>query len=115
MDKNKLKFRVWYKPLNMWVSSLNVNLCFNNFSSLSDVEINQYSGINDKNDKPIFDGDILKTKTGITTKVFFENGSFKVKYRKTEVSNVIQTLESFTDKYKVTVIGNIYENIDIIK
>lgn len=109
MDKNKLKFRVWDKFKHKWLNNFNINLCSEDFTDLNNIEINQYTGLNDVSGNPIFDGDILITQTGMHAKVFFENGTFKVLYKKNTSSYVAQSLDTFTNEYKIQIIGNIYQ------
>jgi len=87
-------------------------------SNLFDVEnyaiiaINQFTGLADKNGKEIYEGDILKDKYSDLYIVFFKNGSFVYKSI-TEKLDLFYNLSNSNNQWEV--IGNIYENSDLLK
>jgi hypothetical protein len=70
----------------------------------------QFTGLHDKNGKEIYEGDILKTNHTDSLTVVFENGSFCF----------VNNINSGSDRLhqnrteKLFVIGNIYENPELI-
>ena len=93
-------------------------------------EIMQYTGLKDKQEEEIYEGDILLSKylerqmdeyVIRTCKVCFEDGYYKCvglenKYWKPELISIISSLlESPSQKWTVEVIGNIYENPDLLE
>ena len=105
-----IKFRVWDK-WNKKIVYFNVsNPAIADIECLSifkNIEKQQYTGLKDKNDVEIYEGDILKvhsyTVTGLG-KVGFNKGSFV--FNKFEYPTS-QVLHSFSE---IEVIGNIYEH-----
>lgn len=126
---NNLKFRVWDKKLKLLrdVSSIdfdskNLMYLFDKkteiYANFEDVEFMQSTGLFDKNGKEIFEGDVLKV-------LGFTDWIGEVRYSQEELSyffveyeNSLRlkytTLLSLLDK-KLEVIGNIYENKELLK
>lgn len=73
------------------------------------ISIMQYTGLKDKNDKEIYEGDIVKhaTDEGVY-KVIFEDGGFYVK-------NLFEYDFQTINEYPLEVIGNIYENPELME
>jgi uncharacterized phage protein (TIGR01671 family) len=92
----------------------------NNIFNDSDYILMQYTGLKDKNGKEIYEGDIVicnekkryeREYSKLESVVIFENGMFVIKptpngWLKTFLSLLHSTVE---------VIGNIYENPDLLK
>lgn len=79
----------------------------------NDIHLMQSTGLFDKNNKEIFEGDILKSNKYITS-VFYERGAYRVKLSRTPNTTVIMDVISFIEKYKTKIIGNIYENKELL-
>lgn len=108
-----IKFRAWHSKANNWVMPCDIPKCFVEeensivFEAAKNIKLMQYTGLKDKNEKEIYEGDIIKTRNGI---------------------GVVIWLSEF-DGYDITgwvcgfrnqnipseVIGNIYENPELIK
>ncbi len=85
-------------------------------------EVQQFTGLEDKNGTPIFQGDIVNYKntfinpmTGrgkqsvdYNREVFYEDGAFRIKANSGNTS-------SFFDNKKMEVIGNIYEHPHLLE
>ena len=79
-----------------------------------EIELMQSTGLFDKKGVEIFEGDILKSNKYITS-VFYERGAYCVKFCRTTNTTVTMNAISFIEKYKTKVIGNIYENPELLE
>nr|DAX61769.1 MAG TPA: YopX protein [Caudoviricetes sp.] len=124
-----IKFRAWHRELgrmmsikNMWfqdsrIEELELNdAIMNDYITVSpdEIELMQSTGLKDKNGKEIFEGDILKSNKYITS-VFYERGAYCVKFSRTPNTTVTMNVISFIEKYKTKIIGNIYENPELLE
>lgn len=118
------KFRAWLKNDKEMIDADEIH--FDNgqldfigdaitFMRMADeVELMQSTGLFDKNGQEIFEGDILKSNK-YTTSVFYERGAYRVKLRRTLNTTVTMDVISFIQKYKTKIVGNIYENPELLE
>lgn len=125
---NNLKFRVWDKAnkemlkidfIDFFLEEIRVlendGSCFS--MKFSDVEIMQSTGLFDKSGVEIFEGDIVQYLDGEYSFVgVVENSAFGI-YAKNKYDNY--RFEDFADENTkeadVVVIGNIYENKELLR
>jgi len=114
----EIKFRAWDDREKMWVDLSNRaisedgKVCFveDQFLSLDEhfPILMQFIGLKDKNGKEIYEGDIVKNHNGYTKFIEWEDGGFVVKSK-----TRIDFCQDCADNCEV--IGNIYENPNLIK
>lgn len=72
--------------------------------------LGQYTGLKDRNGKEIYEGDILEYGTGYRESVKYRNGCFMAIGRQS-----CNYLYSSVGRYSLVVIGNIYENPELLE
>ncbi|MDY4307200.1 YopX family protein [Enterococcus mundtii] len=83
-----------------------------------DIELMQSTGLKDKNDVEIFEGDIIKNSNGSTGYVTYlqQEAGFVVVLKKSDYRlGHRNTGESYAEATNHEVIGNIYENGELLK
>ena len=122
------KFRAWdthgqkmfsNNELIIWNGNVYANdskkLTCNNLKgwSIDEEYLMQSTGLFDNNNQEIFEGDILKNNKYITS-VFYENGAYCMQFRRTPNTTATMNVISFIKKYKTRIVGNIYENKELL-
>ena len=121
----QIKFKVWSALRNEWITNmcmigaLNGDLCTHHIETDEEHTfvkhhvhlaytlepiVCQFTGLYDKNDNEIYEGDIVRTPKGDLRKIIYEFNSFKT----------VPLDDNFKDDtvwyYNVEIIGNIHEN-----
>lgn len=122
----EIKYRMWNKKENKMyevgeinfdykrIFMKNYNMYIYSSYSFEDVELMQFTGLHDKNGKEIYESDIVEvTRQCIWEKgiVVFIDGCFFIKVKET----LLALYECEPNNYELKVIGNIYENPDLLK
>lgn len=126
----QIKFRAWDKIRKRMVNSglsfdyenyysgnININNAYDERErQIEDLELMQFTGLKDKNEKEIYEGDIVKTIFGCFYEVDWSEtfASFQL------IKIVADTYWKFRDNSDLEpktmeVIGNIYENPELLK
>ena len=97
-------------PCTYECDSLNEEILF----IQQECDLMQYTGIKDKNGKEIYEGDIVRCNSG-----FYEGGVGVITYVSADNEPgffiVFANYETEVDFNNIEVIGNIYENPELIK
>jgi uncharacterized phage protein (TIGR01671 family) len=126
----EFKFRIWHKKSKKWVESMALLsegiLCMQNGSDIEDdgfnekdLIIQQYTGLKDKNDREIYEGDIVITlKDNYIAREF--KGNYKIGFYNhgfdlTELECGDSYWLNELDGIKLEIIGNIYDNPELLK
>ena len=119
MNNLKFRVRVWDKKLKLLgnVSYIDFdskkmiyhNGCVNYYVNFEDVEIMQSTGLFDKNDKEVFEGDIIATTKNKYEIIHGVTGMWKAVNKQSEHYLCLD------DICLTAVIGNIYENEELIE
>ena len=119
-----IKFKVWDNQLNQWAVEKDLdyanilNFPVNDYFIKDGHEVVrwsflQFTGLYDKNKKKIYEGDIVKWKTDIDEDYFGGKLGFTAEIVKFEGGAFYPVCTM--DEYEFEVIGNIYENPELLK
>lgn len=118
----EIKFRAWDKKDKLWVAGWSIGQAGVQTETSNKVFM-QYTGLQDKNGKEIFEGDVMpivienlgesiKTVNGV---VKFEQGQWNIKYFHPFQKEIyLANLYSLLERAEKEVIGNLYENPELL-
>lgn len=86
-----------------------------NLYAVSPGTIGQYTGLKDKDGNKIFEGDIVIIGNNLKAVVIWFNGSFRFKDELSSKATYFYDIGVIMRDYDVQVIGNIYDNPELIK
>jgi len=74
----------------------------------------QFTGLHDKNGKEIYEGDIVKDSTDIPARIEYDDGAFILRILTGQFANSTDMAGEGNNQF-YEVIGNIYENPELLK
>ncbi|WP_339052874.1 YopX family protein [Fusobacterium animalis] len=119
----KIKFRAWHKEKKIMGEVLGIDILhkeifFSNedvdcygFSDFKYIELMQYTGLKDKNNKEIYEGDII-TLHNSKYKVIFNIEGARFVLRNDEFELEITFINHNNERMEI--VGNIYENPELL-
>lgn len=117
-----IKFRAWEKNLKQIIPVYNIDFKSQMINKdaawrlFDEVELMQYTGLKDKNDKEICKGDILEfVAVGTKWVVGFRNSAFVISHKNSNVNILYDCAIEDGILTHMKVIGNIYENPELLK
>ena len=121
----EIKFRAWDKEKKIMGEVLGIDIlhkeiffsnedanCYEH-TDFKDIELMQYTGLKDKNNKEIYEGDIVKLRANHrigVIKYYDEWGAFVIEYIKPRPLAVLGNYY----KENIEILGNIYENPELL-
>ena len=124
----EIKFRAWDKKNKSWkvpgAHMTHILQYPNNYLGLYSDKgcvLMQFTGLKDKNGKDIYEGDIVKFVDDKEYIMSIRFGTFKPFGLKIEeaygfsIGNMFMLLPKDIEKYNIEVIGNIYENKELLE
>ena len=116
----EIKFRAWDSTSRRWTTDIVRHTDMGNRTlqlkppvrdPSFQVEIMQYTGLKDRHGVEIYEGDILSSPSMPNSPVEFQRGSFNAVY----ADGSHDEWEAPLWRYSVEVIGNIYENPELLE
>ena len=127
----EIKFRVWDKKFKMMLSPELIDIDFNEgkievttdtlrydevyTDEIKDFVLMQYTNLKDKNGKEIYEGDILKKFDDVPINLYVKYDTDMGEYLLVKEEEWEDSLYGCMCFNEVEVIGNIYENEDLLK
>lgn len=114
---DNIYFRFWYNQTHEMIYDDKFKEClrsidWNDF--ISDGELMFCSGEKDKNNKLIYNGDIIKRQNRYIGVVIFEHGCFKIKWQDGVYYQNARHIDDYQSS-SLEIIGNIYENSELLE
>ena len=92
---------------------------YNDYFDMEDMILMQYTGLKDKNEKEIYEGDVVKFdyRQDENFEIVFEDGAFWIRSKYNEYVSLHEVIEicKRPNNWQIEVIGNIYDNPELLE
>ncbi|WP_338986967.1 hypothetical protein HUW75_04025 [Fusobacterium polymorphum] len=117
----EIKFRAWDKINKDMFNVESINFQERrvykdtvSYRKFEDIDLIQYTGLKDRNNKEIYEGDILSDgNIKKLHKVVFENGSFRAEFKGDFDEYSFDLIDVVAQGCEI--VGNIYENLELME
>lgn len=106
-----IKFRVWNKDKNCFFTDDHVKEHLLGYLSTAEYPIMQFTGLTDKNGKEIYEGDVVKNRSGVNYLIEWENDGMRFCIK----PGIWGITKKAVMREGYEIIGNIYENPELLK
>lgn len=117
IQNREIKFRAWDESQNYmaYQGTSDLESIQSFMHHFGDKTLMQFTGLHDKNGKEIYEGDVLNFGNNNHVEVKFENGAFTVFSEPLGWDFDSEDIPILTDFKYCEIIGNIFENADLVK
>lgn len=122
----EIKFRAWLKEEKIMGEVLGIDIlhkeiffsnedanCYEH-TDFKDIELMQYTGLKDKNNKEIYEGDILKLRDNHGIQLVKYHDEWSAFIVESQKDTSVGVLGLYFDKEDFEIIGNAYENPELL-
>ena len=108
------------RPHLYWKTPKELPIVFSNHAIVDPATLGQFTGMTDKNDKKIFEGDIVKDESGVAYPVVYGLTGFFLKYAPPHSHGFHYDLLPLSNYWHahgaiIEVIGNIHDNPELVE
>lgn len=106
-----IKFRAWDGENMQWSFKVRaVDGMVTKYNMELDWKVMQFTGLTDKTGKEIYEGDLVEDKDGEVREIIWHLAGFYFRYKDKKGRP-----DSYVDSRECKVVGNIYENPELLK